>query len=659
MAEALTKMEARIDKKIDDKFNSVLEALNSVKKTLDAQSAQAASQTASFEQKLAAFADVSKTDMKDLQDKFKASTKDNDEKFANLVTEISEASNRQGSENLLSTTQQQERGGGSTPSLAASPFEVKFTQQTTPHNPRMDNLINDANSIRNNQLTDRRTATDAATTQPVTPQETMSRQGSGNVLQVDSVGIISHSFVIKEWVPKLISSSTYDWNCLAVMAPYHATMTLPLTSINMFEANIVGENRKWLQSLPIILDRTDTKRPDQQKMDNAFITQIPAFVKTDKSRFKVYIDRFWDVACRQFCNDHQFVKQMLFDKVYPIFPEICSQDMKPRSIKMGPLTSKGYINQMLLKFQPINEKELSKVCFEGYTQSKKVFIDSYFDEKKRLFELAYGSAPTEQDWHTFFRYFHAGLGSRILAKNMIQEVRHMNMIKPDLDKYRILLIRTAQDILGGAADGIYHKDDAKGCKSFGYSILTPDTNRAKQKGTPNDPIVINQIEPQKKSKNKESSGSESESSSDEESEEIYESDPETESDAGSPDILAVNDKRGRDWVCWYCTKKGHLMTDCYDYLKKKSPHPEGIFVKKEQEKKARRGTKPKPPKKAEKKTKKNKDKKGKKIQQINSEEPVADLDKQDAEAIIADEAAEYLEGVHDLGVLDLPFSDID
>ena len=111
MAEALTKMEARIDKKIDDKFNSVLEALNSVKKTLDAQSAQAASQTASFEQKLAAFADVSKTDMKDLQDKFKASTKDNDEKFANLVTEISEANNRQGSENLLSTTQQQERGG--------------------------------------------------------------------------------------------------------------------------------------------------------------------------------------------------------------------------------------------------------------------------------------------------------------------------------------------------------------------------------------------------------------------------------------------------------------------------------------------------------------------------------------------------------------------
>ena len=112
MAEALTKMEARIDKKIDDKFNSVLEALNSVKKTLDAQSAQAASQTASFEQKFAAFVDVSKTDLNDLQDKVKASSKDNDEKFANLATEISVASSRQGSENLLSTTQQQERGGG-------------------------------------------------------------------------------------------------------------------------------------------------------------------------------------------------------------------------------------------------------------------------------------------------------------------------------------------------------------------------------------------------------------------------------------------------------------------------------------------------------------------------------------------------------------------
>ena len=144
-----------------------------------------------------------------------------------------------------------------------------------------------------------------------------------------------------------------------------------------------------------------------------------------------------------------------------------------------------------------------------------------------------------------------------------------------------MLIRTAQDILGGAADGIYHKDDAKGCKSFGYSILTPDTNSSKQKCSPNNPIVINQIDPAKKSKDKGSSGSESESSSDEESDEIYEPDPETGSEEGSPDILAVNDKRGRDWICWYCTKKGHLMTDCYDYLKNKSPHPEGIFVKKE------------------------------------------------------------------------------
>ena len=35
---------------------------------------------------------------------------------------------------------------------------------------------------------------------------------------------------------------------------------------------------------------------------------------------------------------------------------------------------------MLLKFQPVDEKELSKVCFEGYTQIKKVFIDSFFYE---------------------------------------------------------------------------------------------------------------------------------------------------------------------------------------------------------------------------------------------------------------------------------------
>jgi hypothetical protein len=565
-----------------------------------------------------------------------------------------------------------ERGGGNPHSAGASPVEPKY-----------DALVNSANTARNNQVADPGTSQRAG--QPGTPRvhppdrpgatprgnqqanlppepgsnntpANVQRNDQGNenhsdILNMDNDGCGEHSFVIKTWTIRNISSLRNNWRCKSVLAPYHATITLPKTSINVFEANIEGEDKIWLQSFPLILDRglNDlSRRADQHKMDNSFINQLPVFTKDDRARFKTYIDRFWEVACRQFCNDHLLMKLMLFEKILPVFPEICTEDMKPRSREMEDLSIKGYITQLLHKFQPINQKELAKSSFESFAQHKKS-IDFYFDEKKRLFGIAYGSNPTEQEWHVFFRHLHSGMYSKRLARTMIQDLRHFDMTKPNLTKYRDLLIRTAQEIMRYSGDGIYNKDDAKGCKSFGYSILSHITKSGhKQKGSANDPIVINQID---KSDQTDSETSSDDQSSSDDSSGSEQSGSESEVEE-SDQIQAVDGKK--EGVCWFCMRAGHFMDTCYDKLNGRQHHPKGIWATKLKEKEKAKAAKNSKAAKAKKSGKKDKKKKGKKkgnIQQVEAGQTESD------DNGLSPETIQYLQGIHDLGYLPLPLSD--
>ena len=97
-------------------------------------------------------------------------------------------------------------------------------------------------------------------------------------------------------------------------------------------------------------------------------------------------------------------------------------------------------------------------------------------------------------------------------------------------------------------------------------------------------------------------------------------------------------------------QENNLMTDCYDMLKNKKPHPEEIFVKRRRwigkQKMALNLKLP------NRKKRLKRQKRKKKIQQINTDQPTNEDDD-----LVADEAAQYLQGVHDLGILDLPFSD--
>ena len=394
-------------------------------------------------------------------------------------------------------------------------------------------------------------------------------------------------------------------------------------TMNLFEDNIQTDHSDWLQTLTVIKSRerdiTDNLRKQEmnQKMDNLFIQQVPAFTKSDSNNFQTYVEKFWEVATRQLVEDHWLAKGHLFNQISLIYPDICSEDVKPAHPDMETLTFKAYAIKLLQKFQPNNQKEVARMTFEQYTQ-KKQDIDVYFDEKRRLFQVAYGRCPTEMDICQLFRHLAKGMRSTKLADKMMDESRQLDPIKPDMARYKARLITTATSIRQGVIDKIYSESDALGCSSLSYSLIThghKDGLKGNHKGGANNPITINQVNDRKKveatsDQEPESEDKNSETSSEQgiDSEILALNAKKAEIDS---EILALNAKKS-EIVCWFCTKIGHTSRQCFDRQKGKAPHPYGKWAQKKNEDAAKISDK-KPKKKGFKKGNKGKD-----IQQIDN-----------------------------------------
>ena len=382
-------------------------------------------------------------------------------------------------------------------------------------------------------------------------------------------------------------------------------------------------------------------------MDNLFIQQIPAFTKSDSNNFQTYIEKFWEVATRQLVEDHWLAKGQLFNQISLIYPDICSEDVKPAHSDMDTLTFKAYAVQLLQKFQPNNQKEVARMTFEQYTQ-KKQGIDVYFDEKRRLFQVAYGRCPTEMDIYQLFRHLAKGMRSTKLADKMMDESRQLDPIKPDMTRYKARLITTATSIRQGVIDRIYSESDAVGCSCLSFSLMThghKEVSKGHHKGGANNPITINQVMDGKMVEDipgneLESEDLISEAGSEQgiDSEILALNAKKAEIDT---EILALNVKKS-EIVCWYCTKIGHTSRQCFDRQKGKAPHPFGKWSQ-QKKKDATKISDTKP--------KKNKGaKKGnREIQQIDNS------DQNDSCSILSpSEHDRFLEGLNDLGYI--PFA---
>jgi hypothetical protein len=558
-------------------------------------------------------------------------------------------------------------GGGNALTPAGTPREPKYG--VTAENSRLDNLIAGQNVTRNEEL-------NIPTANSRNDLFQTDRNSAPVKVLTYECRSAENGLIVKKWVPTMIKNPGREFHGQIMMTPEHDSIkdrgAHQLNLINMFEQDITGDDAEWLRSLPVIRNRESLISSEDQgkiyeqrnKYDNVFVTQVPTFTKADKGKFSTYIEKMWEVGCRQYIDGHQFMKNQLFNQVSPVYPEVCSEDMKPGCDKMIGLTFKAYAVKLMLKFQPSNQKEIAKANFEAMGQHKRT-IDSYFDEKLKLFHIAHGRYPTELDNHAFFKQFHRRMESKELAKIMANEVRNLDMKNPDISHYRTQLLKGAQQILDGVQDGYYRADDARGCKSLSYALLSSrdsrQTARGHYRGSVNNPITIAQMGQDRGRITDNEYLLEEVSESDEEYSDLEpESDPEDDDNDKLHElqIMALNDrKKNVDMQCYFCGKKGHSMTQCWDREKGKLPHPFGVYAKREKERKERNqaeGATPKPfIKKGRTQPKKGfrKGKVDRKIQQLDE-----GLDERDSNAT-STEHEDFLNSINDLGFLPSPLGD--
>ena len=416
----------------------------------------------------------------------------------------------------------------------------------------------------------------------------------------------------------------------------------------MFEATIMDDDAEFLQTLPYIPQR-DQPPPEilnsgsyvsrDEKLDSNFITQIPVFQKADKNQIQAYFEKFWDAAHRNKIQGHNLFKQQLFNAVNCTYPEVCTEEVRPLSPGMIELTAKGYFIQIKLKFQPSNQKDLAKAAFEKKSQDHKN-VDTYYDEKKKLFGVAYGNHPSEIDNIAFFRQLHKKMYNKPLVRHMVSWTGwNLDMKNPDFAKYRTTLLSTAQAIINGVQDGYYKPGEDKGCRSLSYTAMTKDTKH--KKGGVHNPITIGQLNPLPD----DSDSSDTDSSSDDSSDQNFDQD-----EADYP-VMALNEKRAA-MECWFCGKLGHSIVNCWDKKQEKPPHPQGKYAL-DQKKKAnyKKNLKPsgRPTKNPRKGLKKGR---AKNIHQLNDD--TDESESEEEKTILSPETEKYLGQAFDMGFLPCP-----
>ena len=483
----------------------------------------------------------------------------------------------------MATFMQRFTGGGQ-PVVAAA-----VEQSTAVVTDTVADLINSRNSSRNMEIShDNNGGSDAGMGQPV------------KITLRTNI-----DFKVDVWEIRRI-----EW----ISSPWHnKNMLFPKDQINVNPINLfIGDNLssselEYCKKLSIVPSRQvfDQFRTEELnlKLDDKCRNSTPEFLQTDKVNVTDYLDRFWLNIKRYRLQDHQLAKEILFEHISVDIRNLTGHSLKPGLQENVSLPLKNFMCRLKNVLEPSNSNQIAKHVFKVTKQARSESIDSYFMSKKKLFDLAYGFKPTDNDIGEFYTNFISGLQSPALAKDLLKLVASMRIQNRllEVEYFRQSMMMFAQNQLMLYSAGHTEEKNIVGCESYSYSLVKGITKTNDfQKGGKYNPIVINQVDsaltyvPGKKKLVKDREGNsvskmcinnEQFEYNSKESMDGYSSD---ESDLSEHEIGVLN---AREVICWYCKVAGHVVSECNDKKTGKPPHKEGRWVKNRERRRARRFTK--------------------------------------------------------------------
>jgi hypothetical protein len=390
-----------------------------------------------------------------------------------------------------------------------------------------------------------------------------------------NMGSASNDKINDNWVAKVVvSNDCFHGKMMMIVVDANLDPRY-FNSINMMEGNLGTEHLEWCKTRPLVSHRDESvkcefnrKVETYQKMDDRFKSSLPEFTLADQIDFGAYLDRCWVYVCRYSLDDHNFVKECLYDKLSTKVREVIGQPMRPTLEVNKCLTLKGYLCKLRDAFCPQNMRQINLSAFKVSRQEKKERIDVYFERKYYLFTLAYGPKPNDVDMHEFYSNFCSSLLSHELA-NQVRAVysdQVANNTYKDVAVFKRLLLIRAQAIVDGVVAGQRPEHDKRGCQSYSYNLATSGQRLVREGKA--QVIEINQFDDSDDYFISDDDGS---SGNIENFDEI---------DSDTEHICAMQAQNAsRAKVCWFCTKLGHFADKCRQKEAGKSPHPDGRIAK--------------------------------------------------------------------------------
>ena len=304
-----------------------------------------------------------------------------------------------------------------------------------------------------------------------------------------------------------------------------------------------------------------------QKWDSDFARDAPRW--DGRADFDNFFSNLWRVAKTYRICDPILFKDILYQRIYDSRGERLGDLITPE--RNQALSALSYYLMIRRLVTPFSDPEVASQYFYNLKQETNQPLDTYFENKLRVFKLMNPGLIPKKKWKEFYLNVSKNLLYTNLAMDMANYVESMQFLD-DYNAYLNKLINLGQRYVNWDGSGHISKENLSACYSQAMEMFLPK-NSAETKKQPIISIIEDNI-PTNTAMYKENLT--------EEPDEVpswvdHEDDPIAWDQIEG--VIGAFNGRSKNIKCWHCNIPGHVVQNCNKKKAGEPPNPESRFGK--------------------------------------------------------------------------------
>jgi hypothetical protein len=276
--------------------------------------------------------------------------------------------------------------------------------------------------------------------------------------------------------------------------------------------------------------------------------------------FEDYFLSLWRVARFAKLEDPMLFKDVLYNRIFECKGKKMGRLITPEA--NASLSALGYYLLIRRLVIPFGDVETATEYFYALKQKNGQHVDTFFNEKLRLYRLMHPGQISKQSWRDFYNNVAKNLLFTDLAKDMANFVETMHYLE-DYSAFLTYLIRRGQHYVSWARSGHISPENVTSC----YSQAMEGLKLEESKEVRSRPVI-----------------SEVHVSEVSDKVEIGDTGAWIEGDDDIPwdqveNVIGALNSKAKSMRCWYCGKEGHVVASCWQKRDGKPPAPDSRIGK--------------------------------------------------------------------------------